>query len=129
MMIMNKFALVGTLLHAEFASAFHIAAPRGAPSNAHSNSPTKTTLFSSTGAFSDEDLETAFFSIDIGGTGNIGRGAPFADALADLGVELPESQYNELFDKYDADNGGSIDLEEFKTLMSDEIMSGVKPNR
>ena len=43
-----------------------------------------------------------------------------ADALADLGVELSESQTNELFDKYDADKGGSIDLEEFKCLMSDK---------
>ena len=52
-----------------------------------------------------------------------------ADALADLGVELSESQTNELFDKYDADKGGSIDLAEFKCLMSDTQLSGLKPNR
>ncbi len=128
-MIMNKLALLGTVLHAEFASAFHLAAPRGPASNVQSYSPSKTSLFSSAGAFSNEDLETAFFSIDVDGSGSIDRGAPFADALADLGVELPESQYNELFDKYDADKGGTIDLAEFKTLMSDPMMSGVEPNR
>ena len=51
------------------------------------------------------------------------------DALADLGVELSESQANELFNKYDADGGNSIDLDEFKALMFDPQMGGVKPNR
>ena len=89
-----------------------------------------TSLFSSpsAGAFSNDDIETAFFSIDVEATGNIPRSS-FADALANLGVELPESQTNELFDKYDEDKGGSIDLDEFKSLMSDPKMSGIKPDR
>ena len=93
-------------------------------------SSASTSLFSSpsAGAFSNEDIETAFFSIDVEATGNIPRSS-FADALADLGVELPESQTNELFDKYDEDKGGSIDLDEFKSLMSDPKMSGIKPDR
>ncbi|KAL7551700.1 hypothetical protein ACHAWF_014882 [Thalassiosira exigua] len=89
----------------------------------------RTVGFSSTaGAFSEEELETAFFSIDVKATGSIPRSS-FADALADLGVELPKYQKNDLFDKYDADAGGSIDLDEFKSLMADPKMSGVKPSR
>lgn len=88
-----------------------------------------TSLFSSTtGAFTDEDLETAFFSIDVQATGSIPRSS-FADALADLGVELSEFQTSVLFYKYDADKGGSIDLDEFKSLMADPKMSNVKPNK
>ncbi|KAL7538296.1 hypothetical protein ACHAXR_008473 [Thalassiosira sp. AJA248-18] len=116
----------GLLLQASSSSGFLFAAP-----TAKVQSTAQTTLFSSAagaGAFSDEDIETAFFSIDVQATGSIPRSA-FADALADLGVEMPESQTNELFDKYDADNGGSIDLEEFKSLMKDPSMSGLRPSR
>lgn len=51
-------------------------------------------------AFSNEDLETAFFSIDIESTGSIPKSS-FADALADVGVVIDESAADLLFDKYD----------------------------
>ena len=120
------------LFHAAspLASAF---LPIGPSNRVKSPPPAQTTLFSSatattTGKFSNEDLETAFFSIDVDATGSIPRSS-FADALADLGVELPESQTDELFDRYDEDKGGSIDFNEFKALMADEKLAGVKPNR
>lgn len=48
----------------------------------------------------NEDLETAFFSIDIESTGSIPKSS-FADALADVGVVIDESAADLLFDKYD----------------------------
>ena len=75
--------------------------------------------------FSNEDLETTFFSIDIESSGSIPKSS-FADALADLGVVLDDSAADTLFDKYDADRGGSIDLDEFKELMADPAMAGIK---
>lgn len=78
--------------------------------------------------FSDSELETAFFSIDVDSKGSIPRSS-FGDAIADLGVDLPEVQIDLLFSKYDADKGGSIDLEEFKDMMSDPVLAGVTPRR
>ena len=127
---MKLFTLCLLLLHAAspLASAFLPINPPP-PHRVKSPPPTTTALFSSTtGAFSNEDLETAFFSIDVDATGSIPRSS-FADALADLGVELPKSQTDELFDRYDEDGGGSIDFNEFKALMADEKLAGVKPNR
>ena len=125
MMLMKSTILI-VLSQASPLSAFLTTTDRGRVAPA----APKTSLFSSpsAGAFSNDDIETAFFSIDVEATGNIPRSS-FADALADLGVELPESQTNELFDKYDEDKGGSIDLDEFKSLMSDPKMSGLKPDR
>lgn len=79
-------------------------------------------------AFSNEDLETAFFSIDIESKGEIPKSS-FADALAGLGVVLDDTAADALFSKYDEDNGGSIDLDEFKALMADPALAGIKPQR
>ena len=78
--------------------------------------------------FSDAELETAFFSIDLKSKGNIPRSS-FGEALADLGVDLSDVQLDLLFKKYDADKGGSIDLQEFKVLMSDPVLAGLTPQR
>jgi Ca2+-binding EF-hand superfamily protein len=78
--------------------------------------------------FSDSELETAFFSIDVDSKGSIPRSA-FGEAIADLGVDLSQVQLDLLFSKYDADKGGSIDLDEFKAMMSDPVLAGVTPQR
>ena len=128
--IMKSIAAITLLLQStKSVSAFLV--PFGGDRIAVVPTTTKTKLniaTSSSSSFSKEDLETTFFSIDVKATGSIPRSS-FMDALADLGVELSESQANELFNKYDADGGNSIDLEEFKALMSDPKMGGVKPNR
>lgn len=79
-------------------------------------------------AFTNEDMETAFFSIDIESKGEIPKSS-FADALAGLGVVLDDTAADALFSKYDEDNGGSIDLDEFKALMADPALAGIKPQR
>ena len=84
-----------------------------------------TSSSSNIGYFSDSELETAFFSIDIESRGSIPR-SKFSEALADLGVNLDIIQADSLFKKYDADKGGSIDLEEFKKMMSDPVLVGLK---
>ena len=80
------------------------------------------------GTFSNAELETAFFSIDVESKGNIPR-LSFGEAISDLGLDLSEVQLDILFQKYDADKGGSIDLDEFKELMSDPVLAGLTPSR
>jgi len=80
------------------------------------------------GTFSNAELETAFFSIDVESKGNVPR-LSFGEAISDLGLDLSEVQLDILFQKYDADKGGSIDLDEFKELMSDPVLAGLTPSR
>jgi len=120
------------------ATAFFFLLSQGSPAAAFTSAPimkshiratsTITSSIGASAAFSNEDLETAFFSIDVESSGSIPRSS-FADALADLGVVIDDSAADALFDKYDADKGGSIDLDEFKLLMADPAMTEVKPQR
>ena len=126
-MITAKAAALLALLSQSSPAAAFTSAPNKA-SRIRTISTTSSSPLGASAAFSNEDLETAFFSIDIEASGSIPK-ASFADALADLGVVLDDSAADTLFDKYDADKGGSIDLEEFKQLMSDPAMSAVKPQR
>ena len=80
------------------------------------------------GTFSDSELETAFFSIDVESKGSIPRSS-FGEAISDLGLDLSKVQLDLLFQKYDFDNGGSIDINEFKELMSDPVLAGLTPSR
>lgn len=115
------------------ATALFALLSQSSPSAAFISAPiiasrTSSSSLGASAAFSNEDLETAFFSIDIEASGSIPKES-FADALADLGVVIDEVDADVLFNKYDADSGGSIDLDEFKLLMSDPAMSGLKPKR
>mmetsp|Transcript_24193 Transcript_24193/g.58455 ORF Transcript_24193/g.58455 Transcript_24193/m.58455 type:complete len:484 (+) Transcript_24193:55-1506(+) len=123
---MKSAALFVLLWQASPTAAFLSAAPTKS-CRIHTTSTIASSLGASA-AFSNEDLETAFFSIDIEDAGSIPKSS-FADALADLGVVLDESAADALFCKYDADRGGSIDLDEFKELMADPAMAGIKPQR
>jgi hypothetical protein len=84
-------------------------------------SPRSTTLFSS---FSNAELETAFYAVDVKARGSIPRSS-FGEALHDLGIDLSQVQIDLLFEKYDADKGGSIDIDEFKELMTDDVLAGL----
>lgn len=119
--------IIGQLLLAQSPSLAFLAAP------AQRLQPALYSSYASGGLekgtlFSDAELETAFFSIDVKSKGNIPRSA-FGEALSDLGVELSKVQLKLLFNKYDADKGGSIDLDEFKAMMNDPVLAGLTPQR
>ena len=121
--------LIGQLLIASSPSvAFLSRVANRARPTLYSSYASEVVTRSGSGTFSDAELETAFFSIDVKSKGSIPRSS-FGEALSDLGVELSKVQLDLLFKKYDADKGGSIDLDEFKELMTDPVLAGVTPQR
>jgi hypothetical protein len=112
--------ILGLLLQAPSPSSAFLSVPHIRISKVQLSSSTASDFFSppsSSETFSNAELETAFFSIDIENKGSISRSC-FAEAIHDLGVDLPRVQTDLLFDKYDADKGGSIDMMEFKEVRS-----------
>jgi hypothetical protein len=73
----------------------------------------------------DRELEALFFSWDANSDGEIDRKELF-DALDSMGYPLNELDVGKLFDEFDTDRDGTIDLEEFKVLVS---RIGIKPDR
>jgi len=64
----------------------------------------------------DDDMREAFKAFDKAGSGFIDKGE-LRQALPLMGEDIPEDKINELFAAVDTDQSGTIDFDEFSTLV------------
>mmetsp|Transcript_26275 Transcript_26275/g.77689 ORF Transcript_26275/g.77689 Transcript_26275/m.77689 type:complete len:334 (-) Transcript_26275:752-1753(-) len=95
--------------------------PRGQP-------PAKRARCIAASTISKNDLESTFYSFDADSSGDIDLDE-LKGALDNLGLAVSDDDARKLFRKYATDGGGTIGLEDFKRLISDEAFADTLPQR
>ena len=73
----------------------------------------------------ESELEAIFFQFDGNSDRELDK-AELASSLFQLGYRIPKDKFDEVFKEFDADCGGTIDFEEFKTFIR---RTGARPEK